>query len=54
VSVFFGATAALWSVVGLMVVLGNRAGRYFRPEMTKKVAAALFVVVGVALLLGSF
>jgi putative Ca2+/H+ antiporter (TMEM165/GDT1 family) len=51
-AVFLGATAALWSVVGLMVALGNRAGRLLRPDLTKKVAAVVFVGVGVALLIG--
>jgi len=47
-----GATLALWTVVGLVVFLGNRLGSVLKPEVMKKVAAALFTVVGIALLAG--
>jgi putative Ca2+/H+ antiporter (TMEM165/GDT1 family) len=52
VTVFVGATAALWSVVAIVVFLGNRAARALNPEVTKKVAAAIFVAVGLALAIG--
>lgn len=51
-TVFLGATLALWSVVGLAVLLGHRAGRLLDPEVTKKVAAVLFALVGLLLLGG--
>jgi putative Ca2+/H+ antiporter (TMEM165/GDT1 family) len=52
VTVFFGATLALWTVTGIAVLIGNRAGALMNPELTKKVAAAIFVVLGVALVAG--
>jgi putative Ca2+/H+ antiporter (TMEM165/GDT1 family) len=52
VSVFLGATLALWCVVAIAVFVGNRAGKVLDPEMTKRIAAGLFFVVGVCLLLG--
>jgi putative Ca2+/H+ antiporter (TMEM165/GDT1 family) len=50
--VFAGATTALWAVTALAVLVGNRAGATLRPEVTQKVAAAVFVLVGLALTLG--
>ena len=52
VTVFTGATLALWSVVALAVLLGNRAAQTLPPERTKQIAAVVFVGVGVALLAG--
>jgi putative Ca2+/H+ antiporter (TMEM165/GDT1 family) len=52
VAVFVGATAALWSVSALAVLVGNRAGRLLSPRVTQKVAALVFALVGVALLAG--
>jgi putative Ca2+/H+ antiporter (TMEM165/GDT1 family) len=52
VTVFTGATLALWSVVALAVLLGNRTARTLPPERTKQVAAVVFAGVGVALLAG--
>ncbi len=51
-AVFVGATAALWSVSALAVVVGNRAGKLLSPRVTQRVAAVAFAVVGVALLVG--
>ncbi|HEY1692467.1 MAG TPA: TMEM165/GDT1 family protein [Polyangiaceae bacterium] len=51
-AVFVGATAALWSVTGIAVLAGHRAGRLLSPRVTQKVAAVLFAAVGVALLAG--
>jgi putative Ca2+/H+ antiporter (TMEM165/GDT1 family) len=51
-TVFVGATLALWSVVALAVLVGNRAGRLLDPGLTKKVAAVLFALVGLVLLVG--
>ncbi|HEY6462300.1 MAG TPA: TMEM165/GDT1 family protein [Polyangiaceae bacterium] len=51
-AVFAGATAALWSVTGIAVLAGHRAGKLLSPRVTQKVAAVLFAAVGVALLAG--
>ncbi len=51
-TVFLAATLALWAVVGIMVLLGNRAARFLKPDVTKKVAAVLFALIGVALVAG--
>jgi hypothetical protein len=39
-------------VVAIVVFLGNRAARALKPEVTKKVAAAIFVAAGLALAIG--
>ncbi len=52
VTVFVGATLALWVVAGVAIVIGNRAGKLFNPEITKKVAAVIFAALGLALLIG--
>ncbi len=46
------ATLALWSVTALAIVIGNRAGALFNPRLTQRVAAVIFVVLGLALLFG--
>ncbi|HEX3345429.1 MAG TPA: TMEM165/GDT1 family protein [Polyangiaceae bacterium] len=51
-AVFVGATAALWSVSAIAVLVGHRAGKLLSPKVTQKVAAVAFAVVGVALLAG--
>lgn len=50
--VFVGATAALWAVAAIAVFIGNRAGKLLNPELTKKIAAVIFVVLGVLLVAG--
>jgi putative Ca2+/H+ antiporter (TMEM165/GDT1 family) len=52
VTVFCAATLALWAVTGIAVLVGNRAGALMKPGVTKKVAAAIFALVGVALVSG--
>ncbi|MDB4954946.1 MAG: hypothetical protein JWO36_2515 [Myxococcales bacterium] len=52
VSVFAGATLALWAVAAIAVFVGNRAGRLLDPKVTAKIAAGLFAAVGVALIAG--
>src|SRR5450432_4202624 len=52
VIVFAAATAALWSVAALAVLVGNRAGRLLDASLTKRIAAVLFGLIGVALLTG--
>jgi len=50
--VFSASTAALWAVSAIAVVIGNRAGRLLNPKLTKRVAAILFALIGVALVTG--
>jgi putative Ca2+/H+ antiporter (TMEM165/GDT1 family) len=50
--VFAGATLALWTVAAIAVFLGHRAGKLLDPHLTKRIAAILFALVGVALLAG--
>jgi putative Ca2+/H+ antiporter (TMEM165/GDT1 family) len=52
VVVFCAATAALWAVSALAVLIGNRAGRLLNPKLTKRVAAILFALIGIALVTG--
>lgn len=52
VTVFVGATLALWAVTAIAIVVGNRAGKLFNPEITKKIAAVIFALLGLALLIG--
>ncbi len=52
IAVFTGATLALWCVAGLAVFVGNRAGKLLDPELTKRVAAVIFALLGIALLFG--
>jgi len=49
-TIFTGATLALWSVVAIVVFLGNWGGRALSPQLTKRVAAVVFAIVGVALI----
>jgi putative Ca2+/H+ antiporter (TMEM165/GDT1 family) len=51
-AVFVGATAALWSVSAIAVLVGHRAGRLLSPAVTQKVAAVVFALVGAGLLAG--
>jgi putative Ca2+/H+ antiporter (TMEM165/GDT1 family) len=50
--VFAAATLALWAVTAIAVGVGHRAGKLLDPNVTKRVAAALFAVVGLALVSG--
>jgi hypothetical protein len=52
ITVFVGATAALWMVTGIAVFVGNRAGTLLDPNRTKRIAAVVFGIVGIALLSG--
>jgi putative Ca2+/H+ antiporter (TMEM165/GDT1 family) len=54
VAVFVGSTAALWAVAGIAVFVGNRAGKLLDPNRTKRIAAVVFALVGVALVSGRF
>ena len=54
IAVFAGATAALWSVVAIAAVAGNKVAKVLSPKTTIRIAAVLFAVVGVALVAGVF
>jgi len=50
-TVFLGATAALWCVAALAVAAGHHLKRRFDPRLLEKSAAIMFVLVGVYFLL---
>jgi len=50
--VFAASSLALWAVTGIAVGVGHQAGKLLDPTLTKRVAAVLFALVGVALLVG--
>ena len=50
-TIFTGATLALWSVVAIVVYLGSTASRALDPQMTKRAAAVVFAAVGVVLMI---
>ena len=52
VIVFCAATAALWAVSALAVAIGNRAGRLLDAKLTKRIAAVLFALIGIAMVTG--
>jgi putative Ca2+/H+ antiporter (TMEM165/GDT1 family) len=52
-TVLVASIAALWSVTALAVLVGNRLGRLLDPNLTQRIAAIVFVVVGVLLLVGA-
>jgi putative Ca2+/H+ antiporter (TMEM165/GDT1 family) len=52
VLVFFSSTAALWAVTAIAVSVGNRAATLIHPALMQRVAAILFLMVGVTLLMG--
>ncbi len=47
------SAAALWCVAAIAVFVGNRAGKLLNPRVTQKVAAVIFTVIGVVLVLKS-
>jgi putative Ca2+/H+ antiporter (TMEM165/GDT1 family) len=49
ITVVIASIAALWCVAALAVFVGNRAGRLLDPHLTQKIAAAIFLIVGVVL-----
>ncbi len=52
VIVFAAATSALWAVAAVAVVVGHRAGRLLDAKLTKRIAAVLFALVGLAMVTG--
>jgi putative Ca2+/H+ antiporter (TMEM165/GDT1 family) len=51
-TVFAAATLALWAVAALAILVGNRARALMNPDLTKRVAAVVFLLLGVALVAG--
>jgi putative Ca2+/H+ antiporter (TMEM165/GDT1 family) len=52
VAVFLGATAALWTVAALATFVGGRVGKLLSGSLLQRIAATLFALVGVALVVG--
>lgn len=52
ITIFVGATLALWAVTALAILIGNRAKKAIHPMILQKIAAVAFAVVGVLLLTG--
>lgn len=51
-TVFVASSLALWAVAAIAVFIGNRARKLLDPILTQKIAAALFALIGVALVIG--
>jgi len=51
-SVFLGGTAALWTTSALAVLLGGQLQRFLPPTKLRRVAGVVFVVFGLAMLMG--
>jgi putative Ca2+/H+ antiporter (TMEM165/GDT1 family) len=51
-TVFFASTAALWAVVAIAAFVGSHAGKLLPPKATKRVAAGIFLLVGIAFVTG--
>jgi len=52
VTIFLAASAALCCVAALAVFLGNRLASLIHPKHTQRVAAVMFVILGLGLLAG--
>jgi putative Ca2+/H+ antiporter (TMEM165/GDT1 family) len=52
--VFLGAAIALVTVSAIGVVVGSVLGHYLPLEWIKRVAGAVFIVIGVLVLIGKF
>ncbi len=53
-TIMLASIAALWCVAGIAVLVGNRASKLLDPKVTQKIAALIFLGVGVVLLIGAF
>lgn len=53
-AVFAGASLALVAVSAIGVLVGGVIGQYVPLEWVKRVAACLFIVIGVLMLMGKF
>ena len=51
-TVFASATLALWMVAAIAVAVGQRAAHFLSADVIRRVAAALFALIGVGLCLG--
>lgn len=51
-TIFVGAVLALWAAAAVAILVGNRAGKFLDPNLTKKIAAVIFAGLGLALLFG--
>jgi putative Ca2+/H+ antiporter (TMEM165/GDT1 family) len=52
VVVFVGAVLGLWTATGIAIVAGRALGHLLKPELTPKIAAAVFAGLGAALVFG--
>jgi Ca2+/H+ antiporter, TMEM165/GDT1 family len=52
VLVLTASTLALWCVTAIAVFVGNRAKKLLDPKVTKKIAIAMFAIIGLLLLTG--
>ncbi len=53
-AVFIGASVALAAVSAIGVLVGGVIGQYVPLEWVKRVAACLFILIGVLMLMGKF
>jgi Ca2+/H+ antiporter, TMEM165/GDT1 family len=53
-AVFIGASVALIAVSAIGVVVGGVVGQYVPLEWVKRIAAVLFILIGVLMLMGKF
>ena len=51
VTVWLGSVAAYMVVTAITVLIGTALGKYIRPEMIKYAGGALFIVLGILMLL---
>lgn len=51
VTIFCAAVLALWSVTAIAILIGHHAKRWLNPAVVQKVAAVVFAIVGVFMLL---
>lgn len=52
VTIFTAATLALWSVTALAVIVGSRMKHVVNPRVMQRVAAIVFAIIGLLMLLG--
>jgi putative Ca2+/H+ antiporter (TMEM165/GDT1 family) len=53
-AVFLGACLALAAVSAIGVIVGGALGNYVPLEWVKRIAAILFIIIGVLMLIGKF
>jgi putative Ca2+/H+ antiporter (TMEM165/GDT1 family) len=51
-AVFVGAVGGLWLATGIAALVGRSAGHLARPELIRRAAAVLFVLLGIAMVTG--